>query len=588
MKEGFYMDDARIIIDYTSLYCDTPEKLLRSEVFNRVVSKYIRMQLAKESPVLEMLMRNLSHEDMEDFIRKIVLLLRLLQGYQRTEILSINPLFSETLASPDLLHQFVEGLYDFWRKFERYLILTAPHTRLRTRESIHHATFIRSNETLKELILRTYRTIIENLNEKNPFRIYRQLPSGGQVGLFTQHIEWQIPQEYMNLKKIPFIRLALLDPPVIFYPSQNKRSGLFQETKQNPITEFEPNPDEWYCYPAKIGDLLAFAYFHQDFMSLGTSLVNLFEIAQFEDIYQKKPDIILIFGANPLKFTDELTVFYQDDCNEIMIGYEVHHPKIDYFGYVKKMLLTLHNIRKINQKSLPVHGAMVSIRLKNKKMANVIIVGDSGAGKSETLEAFRILAADYLNEMTIIFDDMGSVRINEKGELLAFGTEIGAFLRLDDLQPGFAYEQIDRSIFMNPHLTNARLIVPVTTYANVMKGTPFQYFLYANNYEQVKEGMPYLRFFSSVEEALPVFKKGKRRAKGTTSEVGIVESYFANPFGAPQRFDHHESIARFYFERFFQAGIKVGEIYTQLGIEGMEMSGPERAARALFRDISEN
>ncbi|GAB4181392.1 MAG: phosphoenolpyruvate carboxykinase [Calditrichia bacterium] len=585
MHNGYYIDDKKVIVDYSSFYCETHEKLLRSELFFVVLSRYVKHLHQKESPVLEKINQYLNVTSPEESAERMRVLLRLLNSYTCTEIVEINPSYAGIKKVRDFLIDFIEGLYDFWRKYERYLLLSGPETRLRTRESIHYATFIKSNDTLKLLILSTYRTLVENLIEKNPYRIYRQLPSGGQVGLFTQHIKWDIPDGYEGLKSIPFIRLTVLDPPVIFYPEQNKREGLFKEVHQNPVEGVQLHPDEWFCYPARIGKLLAFAYFHRSFLSLGTSLVNLFEIAQFEDIYKKRPDIILVFGAPPSAVSDDITMFYQDDENGVLVGYEVNDPKIDYFGYVKKMLLTLHNISKINRNALPIHGAMVSVRLKNKKKANVIIVGDSGAGKSETLEAFRILASEYLNEMTIIFDDMGSLVMDNDGNLLAYGTEIGAFLRLDDLQPGFAYEQIDRSIFMNPHLTNARLIVPVTSFNKVVRGTPVDYILYANNYEPINDQHPVLEFFTNPEAALDVFRAGRRKAKGTTTEKGLVESYFANPFGGPQRRNEHEKIAVQYFNYFFDHGIKVGQIRTQLGIEGMEMKGPQIAAEHLFEEI---
>ena len=37
-----------------------------------------------------------------------------------------------------------------------------------------------------------------------------------------------------------------------------------------------------------------------------------------------------------------------------------------------------------------------------------------------------------------------------------------------------------------------------------------------------------------------------------------------------------------YFNAFFKNGVKVGELYTQLGINGSEHTGPERAARELL------
>ena len=87
---------------------------------------------------------------------------------------------------------------------------------------------------------------------------------------------------------------------------------------------------------------------------------------------------------------------------------------------------------------LPIHGACVSLTLKDHRQKNIILIGDSGAGKSETLEALRKVAADYVIDMTTIFDDMGTLVI-EDGQMKAYGTEIGAFVRTDDLENGYTY-----------------------------------------------------------------------------------------------------------------------------------------------------
>ncbi|MEN3203695.1 MAG: hypothetical protein ABDK87_08260 [Atribacterota bacterium] len=121
---------------------------------------------------------------------------------------------------------------------------------------------------------------------------------------------------------------------------------------------------------------------------------------------------------------------------------------------------------------LPFHGALVKIALKNGIEKTVLLIGDTAAGKSETLEALRILSEEYLREIAIIADDMGSLEINEEGEIIGYGTEIGAFLRLDDLQKGYAFGQIDRAIIMSPSQGNARIVIPVTTYDVVIKGHP--------------------------------------------------------------------------------------------------------------------
>ena len=127
------------------------------------------------------------------------------------------------------------------------------------------------------------------------------------------------------------------------------------------------------------------------------------ERKSIEDV---KPDIVFVFGAKD-SFEKVKTVFYDDVENNIMLGYISYGDEIDYFGYVKKMALTLHNLIMIKRGSLPIHGAMVNIIMNNGKSANVVIMGDSGAGKSECLEAFRSLSEDYISDMTIVFDDMG-------------------------------------------------------------------------------------------------------------------------------------------------------------------------------------
>lgn len=586
MNHGYSITENKVIIDFGSLYCETAEKLLRSPIFEDIVLRYLDRLASKESPIFKFLISDASSSNQGVAYGRVITLLRLLNSHNADEVLEINPKFASLLRNRETFYDFVEGLYNYWRSFERYICLSAPETHLGTRENIHHAQFIRANETLKQLVLRVYRAICENLIPE-PFRVYRQLPAGAHAGFLTQFVHWNSPTEYQGLQQIPFIRMTLLEPPVIFYPKVNYRTGLFKEVHKNPIQDLLIEKDEWFCYPAQVGKLLAFAYFHKSYMSQGTALNNLFELAPYNDLVGKKPDIILIFGANPPNFTDEQTMFYHDKKNNILVGYEVHGPQIDYFGYMKKMLLLLHNIIMLENGRLPVHGAMVSIQLKNSSSANIVIVGDSGAGKSETLEAFRQLAQDHISEMTIVFDDMGSVELTEEGQFLAYGTEIGAFLRLDDLQQGYAFEQMDRAIFMNPNLTNARVIVPVTSFRKITAGVSIDYFLYANNYDPAPDDDSVIELFRAPLDAIQVFRTGKRMAKGTTSEMGLVESYYANPFGAPQRREQHERLASQFFQAMFQHGLLVGQLRTQLGIIGMEQEGPRLAAKALFKLMGE-
>ncbi|MFO7929236.1 MAG: hypothetical protein R6U35_06185, partial [Candidatus Humimicrobiaceae bacterium] len=329
-----------------------------------------------------------------------------------------------------------------------------------------------------------------------------------------------------------------------------------------------------------------YIYFHQRFFELGFSLCNLFELVEDSEL-ENKPDAIYLFGVE-LDSVNNIgnfpTVFFDDEEDDLLVAAAPNEDRFGYFGYLKKMVLTLHNIKMMKRGRLPFHGAMVNILLNNGKSSNIILIGDSGAGKSETLEAFRILGEEYIRDMTIIADDMGSINI-DGNSIKGYGTEIGAFLRLDDLAPGYAFGQVDRAIIMSPNLTNSRIVLPVTTIDNVLNGWNIDNILYANNYESIDDDHPVIEYFNDYEEALNIFREGNVMSKGTTTSVGLTHSYFANIFGPPQYKGLHESLAKKYFKAFFDNNIKVGQIRTRLGIKNFEMKGPEEAAKKLLEEL---
>jgi len=374
----------------------------------------------------------------------------------------------------------------------------------------------------------------------------------------------------------------LLNPPM------NKRTGKFERIPQNPLEQIEVMPHEWLCYPAKVGPLLILVYVHEKFYELGLSLCNLFELA--DDEFLNHPvDAVYVFGV-PGTSLDALapmpTVFYDDLEHGMIAAACPNNDLFGYFGYLKKMVLTLHNIKMMKLGKMPYHGAMVRIMTKGDRPLTLLIIGDTGTGKSETLEAFRIIGDDQIEEMTTIADDMGSLDIDQEGNVIGYGTEIGAFVRLDDLQPGYAFGQLDRSIIMNPNQVNARIVLPVTTYENVIKGYSVDMVLYANNYEEIDEEHPIIERLATPERALHTFREGTAMSKGTTTSTGLVHTYFVNIFGAIQYKAVHEEIAKRFFEAFFEKNIFVGQLRTRLGIVGWEQKGPEEAAREIIATIN--
>ena len=234
-----------------------------------------------------------------------------------------------------------------------------------------------------------------------------------------------------------------------------------------------------------------------------------------------------------------------------MFGYITQDDKYDYFGYMKKMILTLHNLVMINNDKLPVHGAMVEISFKSGERKTIVVMGDSGAGKSETIEQIKALGKKQINEIKTVYDDMGVLYLRDDGKVVSSGTEIGAFVRLDDLETGVGYREVDRSVFMNPDKVNARIVTPMSFWRDIVADYKIDYFLYANNYEDSED---VLDFFDDADSAIEVFKSGKRMTKGTTTEKGISTSFFANPFGPCQRQEQCEKLLDKYFNLMMKQG----------------------------------
>ena len=485
------------------------------------------------------------------------------------------------------LLNFLEGLYNYWRNIQRFMVKNEPYMSDDDSKRSKAHSLSSNNDSLKKLVLELYRNIMYNVTGKS-FNIYRQLPTGAQVSFLVDHFEFSnnIKSKNDSLYRVPYVWEAIFEPPVIFYTQSNKRNGVFPIKRDKKILErFYMDCDSWYAIPVKVGRLLITVYCYKDFLELGAGLFNLFELATPEEFLSKKPDGVVFFGLDKSLFEEDERLGFIVKEDGVYYGMLPNDPAVDYFGYMKKMILTLHNIIQIKNFWLPIHGAFARIHIGNAKSVNIMLVGDSGAGKSETLEAIHKLPKEMECEVDILIDDMGSLHFNKEDELMAVGTEIGAFVRLDDLQPGYAYSTMDRSIFMNPNLINARVIVPQMSYEDISASTPVDYIFYINNYEKIEKDLKPIEFFDDLDQALEVFSEGKRMAKGTTGEVGLTTTYFANPFGAVQLREEHEKIAENYFHRMKEKGIEIGMIRTQLGIPGREQDGPLEAATALVNFV---
>lgn len=585
-----YLRDMRwegnqIILHTDGLLCTSVREVVTSRAFERVLHLFLDHLVERRDPLLAGLFSGYENEEER---RLLLVLLRALGDTPIEYAVRSLPGTEAYLDDPRPLYLFVESLYDFWRSFDRYLVCFSEEGPL-SHDKRPYRTFNATVERLTDTTRALYRDICEHLTGDH-CRIYRQLHAGCNVGVIAVGREWPSPDPSTEaLLQIPFISQVLINPPFIIDPPENKRTGQFKRVETNPLEGVELKNDEWLCYPAQVGPVIIFVYFHQSFMGLGCSLANLFELATEEQI-ARGPDAIYLYGVDPEQmaaYGDLPTVFFDDEEKDLLVAAVPRGDEYGYFGYLKKMMLTLHNIRMMKKGRMPFHGALARITLRNSATATLLLIGETATGKSETLEALRTCGRDEISSLSIIADDMGSIEVTEDGRIMGYGTETGAFIRLDDLEHGYAFNQVDRAIIMSPQKVNARVVLPVAFIDEILKGNEIDMVLYANNFEAVDRDHMVIQAFGDAADALSVFSEGAAMAKGTTTSTGLTHSYFANIFGAPQYREIHDKLAQQVFDAAFAKGIFVGQMRTRLGVPGFEREGPMEAAMAILRQISE-
>ncbi len=557
MQTRFYQKKEIVLINYSKIYPKNEIDILNSIEFKLVLSSYFDYVIQNAIKTKNYLLQGKSKEEaVNQFIHFLKKLL----------IFKVNEIEDSYLSDQKQGLLVIEEFYNFYRKKLRFGIIEISE------EGSTHKNFINIDTVFNRLVLSLYRILEEKLQGFSN-KIYRQLNAASDGTIMIRNVNWK-NDGYEKLANIGFIDSLMLRTPLLIHPESNKRTGSFDEISKNPIDMFDEDISDWLCYPAKIGESLSFLYFHKDFVASGITLANLFELATKEEYENKKPDLICLFG---MKTEEKGCKFYYDKKTDTYVGYVGYEGKIEYFGYLKKTALTLHNVSMLSKNKLPIHGSMVKIYFKNGTTKNVAFMGDSGAGKSETIEALRLVGNDEIDQMEVIFDDMGSF-IVENQKVYAQGSEIGAFVRLDDLEKGTAYRDMDRSIFMNPETENARVVLPVSDYQTIITKHPVDIFLYANNYDD-KYGM---YRFESLEQAKHTFVEGKRQALGTTQEKGISTTFFANPFGPQQKQEESLVLINQVFDTFLNTNTYLGEIYTRLGVD-KSSEGLKVAAKQLLQ-----
>ncbi|MFA6830115.1 MAG: hypothetical protein WCR67_05380 [Bacilli bacterium] len=547
-----------IILSFDSNKIPSYEEILSSDIMYKLTKEFLK-HLSLSDPSMSLIITKTFGEkdqakDLISFYK------RLLTEDYRSIREEYFPFTIEKVRPLDTL----DGIYDVWRKKERYAFFS------RSTQKISSADFLYLTDRFSEAIIMGYRKVYENiLGEEQT--VYRQLPSGINAGFIVDNFKDMIlPKDLQFLKSTLAIQALAIRPPFICSSKENTRTGIFFENNVF-LEKSRYCPENFVLACIRIKGQVGYIFVNKAYLSFLVALGNLFDMVKPEDIQGCKPGFIVVFGA---EMEADLTYYYQDEG--VYIGLVPSKGHIAYFGYLKKIILTLHNLTQIDCGRLPIHGAGMEITMDNGSIYNIVILGDSGAGKSETIEALRKAGEGRVDDIKTIFDDMGTFAFRD-GEVMCLGTETGAFVRLDDLDQGYALKSIDRAIYINTEKVNSRVVIPIETYQMTKTFHRVDAFLLADNYSDVQGT---IMQYNSKDKAINDFVKGERVAKGTTNEEGKVSTYFANPFGPMQREKDCQPLVEKFFDQLFKNDIFVGKIYTRLSLD--PINGPVSGANALL------
>ncbi len=388
-----HFDGSQIILHTDGILCGTTSEVVSSRAFEAILFNFLDSLIGKGDPILDSLSSDIGTEEGRADLLK---LLRHLSETSLVHAAKAVPGAKLYVENPRPLYLFVEKFYDFWRSFDRYLVCHSEHGP-RSHDVRPYRTFTVTTERLKELTRGLYRDICENITGEH-CRIYRQVSAGADVGLIAVQKKWNPASPAARvLEDVPFIRQVLINPPLIIDPPEN--------TPDRPVpADRRQSPREHR--PSRKGSGCATRPRWAPWWSSSTSTRCSWgwdapwpTCSSWRRTSRSPP------GPTPSSCTGSIRATCPGTANCRRCSTTTRpaaawsrpcpgENRFGYFGYLKKMTLTLHNILMMKRGRMPFHGAMAVIHLKDRRSANVLVIGDTATGKSETLEAFRLQGRD--------------------------------------------------------------------------------------------------------------------------------------------------------------------------------------------------
>lgn len=298
------------------------------------------------------------------------------------------------------------------------------------------------------------------------------------------------------------------------------RLGEFAETM---------NPKDWVAKMIQVGPTRLLMVMHRSYSHYLIEELRLFP--QFnvspEELKSLKPDAVSFLGLPSKVMGDDYRIGYFMDEGGMPVSWVDAEDITDYMGYLKKPILTMGNERVKTMGGMPVHGSALTITFKDGLRKTIVMAGDSGTGKSETLIAMvrqmiqQVGDAQTIESIELLAGDMLSMFTGADGQLYMMGTEEGDFMRMNDIPKNWEErfrDRLERASKTNLKSKNARQTISgLCNPDEFLRPVRVNMFFNINNFEE-PAGEAFREERTAANLLTEEYVRGYRREKGTSGD----------------------------------------------------------------------
>jgi hypothetical protein len=297
---------------------------------------------------------------------------------------------------------------------------------------------------------------------------------------------------------------------------------------------------EYVCKMVQVGGSKVMLVMNRAYSHYIVEELRLFPQFTISDDVSVKPDAVSFLGIPSKVMGEDYRIGYfmdkLSDGSSLPVSWVDKEDVTDYMGYLKKPILTVANEKVRENGMVPIHGSAFTIVFKNGLRKTIVMGGDSGTGKSETIIAMveQLMrnegCADKVESVELLAGDMLSLFEGEDGQLYMLGTESGDFMRTTDISDDYMRMWRDLTETgsstnladpKNPRITIKGICNPETN----LRPVRVNMFFNINNFQAPPQGQSVGEVEIPHNEIMQDYMNGYRGEKGTS---GDQPNFFAS------------------------------------------------------------